>query len=219
MAKTALITGGTGQDGSYLIDLLLSKAYVVHAQSRRAPEPDSQKPNVQWHSGNLTDPVFLETLISSIRPDEIYNLAAISRPTLSWTIPNETAQLNAEYWLRHAPDDGIVPWDFDAPESGLLSRAQVDTSASAIAAVGLLNLAELPVSEERREAYRECAMKTIGALASDYLGESVDNWEGILRGGVYHIHKDLGVNESVMWGEFFFVEALQRALRILRSPI
>jgi len=129
----------------------------------------------------------------------------------------ETAQLNAEYWLRHVPANGIAPWDFDAPESGPLSRSQVDTSASAIAAVGLLNLAELPVSEERRKAYRECALTTIESLAGDYLGESVAGWEGILRGGVYHIHKDLGVNESVMWGEFFFVEALQHARRILRG--
>jgi unsaturated chondroitin disaccharide hydrolase len=131
----------------------------------------------------------------------------------------ETAELNAEYWLDHAPENGVVPWDFDAPGDGPLSRAQVDTSASAIAAVGLLNLSDFTLSEERRHAYRDCALKTIGSLAADYLGESVAGWEGILRGGVYHIHKDLGVNESVMWGEFFFVEALQRALRILRNPV
>jgi unsaturated chondroitin disaccharide hydrolase len=131
----------------------------------------------------------------------------------------EMAELNAEYWLDHAPENGVVPWDFDAPASGPLSRAQVDTSASAIAAVGLLNLADFSVNEARRNAYRERAMKTIGTLATEYLGESVAGWEGILRGGVYHIHKNLGVNESVMWGEFFFVEALQRALRILRNPI
>lgn len=134
------------------------------------------------------------------------------------TVYLETAQHNAEYWLAHVPENGVVPWDFDAPETGPLSRAQVDTSASAIAAVGLLNLAGFPVSEARRQAYRECAMKTIGSLAANYLGDSVNGWEGILRGGVYHIHKNLGVDESVMWGEFFFVEALQRALRILRGP-
>lgn len=127
----------------------------------------------------------------------------------------QTAELNAEYWLAHIPENGIAPWDFDAPDSGRLSRAQVDTSASAIAAVGLLNLAELSMSEVRREAYLDCALKMIDSLSEKYLGASVDGWEGILRGGVYHIHKDLGVDESVMWGEFFFVEALQRALRVL----
>jgi unsaturated chondroitin disaccharide hydrolase len=128
----------------------------------------------------------------------------------------ETAQLNAEYWLSHVPESGIAPWDFDAPEAGPLSRAQVDTSASAIAAVGLFNLAGYSVSEARRKAYLDCAMRTIDALCTNYLGDGVDGWEGILRGGVYHIHKNLGVDESVMWGEFFFVEALQRALGILR---
>lgn len=128
----------------------------------------------------------------------------------------ETAQLNAEYWLSHVPEGGIAPWDFDAPESGPMNRAQVDTSASAIAAVGLFNLAAFSASEARRKAYLDCAMRTIDSLVSDYLGEKVNGWEGILRGGVYHIHKNLGVNESVMWGEFFFVEGLQRALGILR---
>lgn len=131
----------------------------------------------------------------------------------------KTAELNAEFWLSFAPENGVVPWDFDAPKSGPLNRDQVDTSASAIAAVGLLNLSEFSHDETRRKTYRKFALTTIAALATDYLGESVDGWEGILRGGVYHIHKDLGVNESVMWGEFFFVEALQRALRILRNPV
>ncbi len=130
----------------------------------------------------------------------------------------ETAQLNADYWLAHIPENGIAPWDFDAPEVGPLSRAQVDTSASAIAAVGLFNLAEFSPTAARRKAYLDCALKTIDSLSANYLGESVDGWEGILRGGVYHIHKDLGVDESVMWGEFFFVEALQRALRVLSAP-
>jgi unsaturated chondroitin disaccharide hydrolase len=127
----------------------------------------------------------------------------------------ETAELNADYWLSHLPEDGVAPWDFDAPVEGPLSRKQVDTSASAIAAVGLLNLAELSTSAARRSAFRNCALQTLDSLTRNFLGEANDDWEGILRGGVYHIHKQLGVNESVMWGEFFFVEALQRARRLL----
>jgi unsaturated chondroitin disaccharide hydrolase len=129
----------------------------------------------------------------------------------------EVAQLNAEYWLKHAPDDGVVPWDFDAPDAGtgLLSRKQVDTSAAAVAAVGLFNLAELSIGGARRKACLDCALKTMDSLTMNYLGTCDDGWEGILRGGVYHIHKDLGVNESVMWGEFFFVEALQKTMSVL----
>jgi unsaturated chondroitin disaccharide hydrolase len=131
----------------------------------------------------------------------------------------EVAQLNADWWLAHIPEDGVAPWDFDAPLSGALSRSQVDTSGSAIAAVGLFNLAELSPSVARRKAYLDCALRTLDSLTTRYLGEGEDGWEGILRGGVYHIHKDLGVNESVMWGEFFFVEALQKARRLLSDKL
>jgi unsaturated chondroitin disaccharide hydrolase len=127
----------------------------------------------------------------------------------------ETAQANADYWLAHMPADGVVPWDFDAPADGKLGRQQVDTSAAAIAAVGLFNLARLSTGAARRMAYVDAALLTVGQLCERYLGEGDDGWEGILRGGVYHIHKGYGVNESVMWGEFFFVEALQKALRLL----
>ena len=126
----------------------------------------------------------------------------------------EVAQLNADWWLSHIADDGVAPWDFDAPLSGPLSRSQVDTSASAIAAVGLLNLAEFSPGVARRKGYLDCALTALDSLTGRYLGEGNDGWEGILRGGVYHIHKDLGVDESVMWGEFFFVEALQKAKRL-----
>jgi unsaturated chondroitin disaccharide hydrolase len=122
----------------------------------------------------------------------------------------EVAELNADYWLSNVPADGVAPWDFDAPGDG-----PVDTSASAIAVVGLLTLAKHGSSAARRIAYRDCALRTIDSLTSKYLGKGSDGWEGILRGGVYHIHKNLGVNESVMWGEFFFVEALQQARNVL----
>jgi unsaturated chondroitin disaccharide hydrolase len=127
----------------------------------------------------------------------------------------EVAEHNADYWLSNVPEDGVAPWDFDAPLDGPLSRRQVDTSASAIAVTGLLKLAKHASSAARRLAYRDCALRTVESLISDYLGKGSDGWEGILRGGVYHIHKDFGVNESVMWGEFFFVEALQQARRVL----
>jgi unsaturated chondroitin disaccharide hydrolase len=129
----------------------------------------------------------------------------------------EVAQMNADYWISHVPSDGVAPWDFDAPEEGPLSCLQVDTSASAIAAVGLFNLAQASDGAARRRAYLDLALNTMDTLTSDFLGEGKKGWEGILRGGVYHIHKNLGVDESVMWGEFFFVEGLQRALQLLRE--
>lgn len=88
-----LITGATGQDGRYLIELLRSEDCVIHAQTRGAPP--SALEGVHWHCGNLTDRQFLAYLAIELRPDEIYNLAALSRPLQSWQAPAETAEVNA----------------------------------------------------------------------------------------------------------------------------
>ena len=115
MTKTALITGASGQDGRYLVDLLRRHGYQVHAQSRRPSGLLSglgtNDDGIRWHIGELTDPAFLELLIASTKPDEIYNLAAVSRPILSWKTPRETAEINAflpqaicELLLKHKPD-------------------------------------------------------------------------------------------------------------------
>lgn len=131
----------------------------------------------------------------------------------------ETAMLNAGYYLENTPPhilDGVTPWDYDAPESGPLSRSQVDTSACAIAASGLLDLADIAPDGLRARAYRDFALTTLGTLSEKYLGSLTPGFEGILNGGVYHIHKNLGVHEAVMFGEYFFVEALDKALKALR---
>src|ERR1700676_632444 len=93
--KRALITGGAGQDGWYLIELLLSRGYDVAAHSRHQAESDVHGGRVCWHTGDLTDGVFLEDLLTVSAPDEVFNLAAVSQPALSWDNPIETAQLNA----------------------------------------------------------------------------------------------------------------------------
>ena len=95
MSRRALVTGGTGQDGWYLIEFLLARDYEVHAQSRRAQPADQHRGAVRWHIGDISDPVVLQDLIAEVLPDEIYNLASVSRPVLSWQIPDETANVNA----------------------------------------------------------------------------------------------------------------------------
>jgi unsaturated chondroitin disaccharide hydrolase len=105
----------------------------------------------------------------------------------------QTAQANADYYLLHTPASGVTPWDYDAPASSPLARAQVDTSAAAIAASGLLDLASVTPDATRARAYADFALTSLVSLATEYLGERTPDFEGILNGGVYHIHKNLGV--------------------------
>ncbi len=121
----------------------------------------------------------------------------------------QTAERCADFYIEHTPSDGVPPWDYDAPEE---SRKQVDTSASAIAASGLFRLSGMTADRIKGQLYEQAGRRIVQTLCAKYLGQGDAAWEGILKGGVYHIHKGLGVNESVMWGEHFFLEALDAAL-------
>ncbi len=123
----------------------------------------------------------------------------------------ETAEACADFFLENIPADGVAPWDFDAPEE---SRKQVDTSASAIAASGLFQLADSEQDRLKGSFTRQRRGVWWTRLCREYVAAPGDGWEGILKGGVYHTHKNLGVNESVMWGEYFFVEALDKAMHV-----
>lgn len=105
--KKALITGITGQDGSYLAELLLSKGYEVHGIIRRSSNINTQRidhlyhnPCLQLHHGDVTDSTNLTTLLSKIKPQEIYNLAAQSHVKVSFDLPEYTAQVDAVGTLR-----------------------------------------------------------------------------------------------------------------------
>ncbi|NND41466.1 MAG: GDP-mannose 4,6-dehydratase [Silicimonas sp.] len=112
MAKTALITGVTGQDGSYLAELLLEKGYHVHAIKRRASSFNTQRIDhiysdphdpggrLQLHYGDLTDTSNLTRILSDIRPDEVYNLGAQSHVAVSFEAPEYTADVDAIGTLR-----------------------------------------------------------------------------------------------------------------------
>ncbi|HTN76422.1 MAG TPA: glycoside hydrolase family 88 protein [Pirellulaceae bacterium] len=123
------------------------------------------------------------------------------------------AERNADFWLAHLPADNVPYWDFDADLSQPAPwGAQKDSSAGAIAASGLLDLARQTKSPEKAKQYEATALAMLDALCTpEYLASETPGWEGILKHGVYHTAKKLGVDESVMWGEFFFVEALMKA--------
>src|SRR5882762_1196570 len=100
MAKRALITGITGQDGSYLAELLLSKGYEVHGMVRRSSEEKFEriahlKGKVLLHQGDLLDQFSLARLLSDLNPDEVYNLAARSFVPTSWNQPVLTGEFTA----------------------------------------------------------------------------------------------------------------------------
>lgn len=103
--KVALITGITGQDGSYLAELLLDKNYEVHGIIRRASVPNTQRidhiaDKITLHYGDMTDSAGLNNLVRQIQPDEIYNLAAQSHVKISWDCPEFTAETDAVGVLR-----------------------------------------------------------------------------------------------------------------------
>ena len=112
MKKIALITGITGQDGSYLTEFLLKKNYEVHGIKRRASsfntqridhlyqDPHSENPNLFLHYGDLTDSLNLINIIQKVKPDEIYNLGAQSHVAVSFESPEYTANCDALGTLR-----------------------------------------------------------------------------------------------------------------------
>jgi GDPmannose 4,6-dehydratase len=112
LAKTALITGITGQDGAYLAEFLLDKGYSVHGVKRRASsfntdridhlyqDPHEKDVRLKLHYGDLTDSTNLIRIIQEVQPDEIYNLAAQSHVAVSFETPEYTANSDAVGTLR-----------------------------------------------------------------------------------------------------------------------
>ena len=92
----------------------------------------------------------------------------------------------------------------------------MESSAAAIAASGLLNLSEIGARPGLCSlATEQAALIILDTLTGpEYLADETPGWEGILKHGIYHLNKGLGVDESVMWGEYFFVEALDKALAL-----
>jgi len=112
MGKVALITGITGQDGAYLAEFLLQKGYVVHGLKRRSSlfntgridhlyqEPHQENPTFVLHYADMTDALNILRVIEKVKPDEIYNLAAMSHVQVSFESPEYTANVDALGTLR-----------------------------------------------------------------------------------------------------------------------
>tara|TARA_B100000401_G_C52466252_1_gene558942 strand:- start:18 stop:425 length:408 start_codon:yes stop_codon:yes gene_type:complete len=110
--KIALIFGVTGQDGAYLSEFLINKGYLVHGVKRRSSsfntgridhiyqDPFEKKRNFFLHYGDVTDAISVSTLIKKVKPSEIYNLAAQSHVSVSFEVPEYTANADAIGALR-----------------------------------------------------------------------------------------------------------------------
>lgn len=116
----------------------------------------------------------------------------------------------ANYFLNRLPADGICHWDLIFT-SGEQER---DSSGAAIAACGLLELAkQLPLSDPLRAEYERAALGMVGELAQRYVNVDGAPGSGLLKHAVYHKPQGMGVNESCIWGDYFYLEALVRLTR------
>ena len=137
--KTALITGITGQDGSYLAELLLAKGYQVHGVIRRSSsfntqrlehlyaDPHAKKLKLRLHYGDMTDSSNLNRLLEKVAPDEIYNLAAQSHVKVSFEVPEYTADADAIGTLRILDairETGLKSRFYQASTSELYGKVQ-----------------------------------------------------------------------------------------------
>ena len=121
----------------------------------------------------------------------------------------DTAQRCADFYLERTPPHGVPPNDWEEPSPA----RPYESSAAAIAASGLFQLGSLTSDPERAARYEGSARTILDTLCGpEFLAIQTPGWEGILKHGSYHERKGLGVDESVMWGEYFFVEALDKLL-------
>jgi unsaturated chondroitin disaccharide hydrolase len=123
----------------------------------------------------------------------------------------ELSKVVANYFLNRLPPDGICYWDLIFTEGS----EERDSSAAAVAACGLLELAsKLPLLDPLRHEYERAAAGIVMTLADHYANHDAVPGAGLLRHAVYHKPNRIGVDESCIWGDYFYLEALTRLTRI-----
>jgi unsaturated chondroitin disaccharide hydrolase len=121
----------------------------------------------------------------------------------------DTAGRGADFYIDRTPPQGIPPNDWEEPSS----TRPFESSAAAVTAWGLWQLANLFADDNRGSRYRRYATTIVATLCdSSFLADKTSGWEGILKHAMYHERRGLGVDESVMWGEYYFVAALDAML-------
>ena len=237
MPKGKYIRSFVGPE-SLLIDIMMNVPLVFHAATETGDESlyamavahcrTTERTLVRADGGTSQEAIFDENTGAFIRHATEQGVGPFSDWTrgLAWSIhgyatvymaTNDPADLavaerNADHFLARCPIGQIPPWDFDAPAGP--DRLD-DSSAGAIAASALLNLSDLSPDPGRASRYRDAALALLDTLCSDrYLAWSTPDWEGVLMHGVYHFYRKLGVDESTIWGDYYLLEAVDRALRL-----
>ncbi|GIP00386.1 glycosyl hydrolase [Paenibacillus lautus] len=114
----------------------------------------------------------------------------------------------ARYYIDHLPDDHVAYWDFDVLPSALTPR---DSSASAITACGMLEIADLlPSDDPRRELFVNAVRRSMVSMVNGYFTDGNPDEEGFLRHGSYFVRGGIAPDDFVIWGDYFFLEALIR---------
>lgn len=122
----------------------------------------------------------------------------------------ELSKTLAEYFAERTPSDGVVYWDLVFLTGNAQER---DSSASAVAACGLLELAaQLPPGEERQQAERQ-ALSILTALDAGYTTRNMPGSNGVLKHGVYNKPRGIGIDACTIWGDYYYFEALVRVLK------
>ncbi len=192
MTKKALITGITGQDGSYLADLLLAKGYEVHGLIRRTSTSDFSRirhiqDRIDLVPGDLMDQHSLTTAIHEIQPDEVYNLAAQSFVAASWSQPVLTGELTVFGKVQESPQNEKTPFHPRSPYGvakvyGHWITVNYRESYGLYACAGILFNHESP-----RRGLEFVTRKVTNAVARIKLGKEKE-----LRMGNLEPHRDWG---------------------------
>jgi unsaturated chondroitin disaccharide hydrolase len=120
----------------------------------------------------------------------------------------DTARRAADYYIAHTPDHGVPPNDWNDPSP----TQPFEASAAAIAAAAMLRLAACLTTTADADHYRDYALRILTTLRStEFIASDTPGWQGIIRHATYHQSNGLGIDESVMWGDYYFLEALDLA--------
>ncbi|MGF1772552.1 glycoside hydrolase family 88 protein [Vibrio wakamikoensis] len=126
----------------------------------------------------------------------------------------EAAMRTADFFIDQLPEDSVPHWDFRSPRDENTPR---DTSAAACAASGMLLISELIEDETKKAHYFDAANRILKSLYDNYCTVGDDGQQGILTGGAFNCPKGLGVNCSLIYGDYYFVEALSKLVTKLSS--